>query len=582
MLKLKYTDRVQHNTAAVFFSGNSPEDWLMEINRWNLSMESWECYVVPVSKQSVEPAGLFLIFNGDQPDELELKAPYGVVGKNLFIPVNAILLPQTMASELEDGLLYDKNLMHPQIGLVGFNTSDQIHLADLLELPEANDQRWNLAIQGLKSSVKLTEIRVDQPTPEDILENLMDLIDPHPLKEIFKGKKERAKGMEEIVDRLKEGALLKLLQATRKLDDYLWDFTDSNNSYSDQSTEGLLGRLENWVSKKLEALHKKQKAEIERLLQLFEENPDEALRYSIPLQGPYAGRGMAPPSSHLSRHNTNFNLNRLGGGSSIDWWEIGGENYSNLRIKYKRTAEKLLLAKDYRKAAYIYAHLLGDYHAAARALVQGRYYREAAVLYKDHLKNIPEAAKCLEQGGLLLEAIELYKELKRSEKAGDLYSQLEQREQAAKHYEMAIEQVVAQDNFLEAVRIVREKLEQPERAKEVLLQGWDVSRQGEDCLKQYFDMIDYDEQEAFDKEIRQIFDFRTPKDKQQDFLNVLLHINDQRVGNKKNDTSRAIAYEILSGQIKDGKRNKLRLLKRFVPEDRMIGSDCNRFNHLSK
>ena len=86
----------------------------------------------------------------------------------------------------------------------------------------------------------------------------------------------------------------------------------------------------------------------------------------------------------------------------------------------------------YRRAAYIYAHLLGDFTNAAAALVAGKHWREAAVLYRDKLKRPEMAAKCLEQGGLWAEAIEFYEQLGDFEKVGDLYAQLEQPEEAEK------------------------------------------------------------------------------------------------------------------------------------------------------
>src|SRR6185369_12890361 len=74
----------------------------------------------------------------------------------------------------------------------------------------------------------------------------------------------------------------------------------------------------------------------------------------------------------------------------------------------------------HRRAAYIYAELLGDLVSAANAFKQGKLFREAALLYEDHLKNPLEAARCLAEGGLLLEAIELFEKLERWLDVADL------------------------------------------------------------------------------------------------------------------------------------------------------------------
>ena len=86
---------------------------------------------------------------------------------------------------------------------------------------------------------------------------------------------------------------------------------------------------------------------------------------------------------------------------------------SQLRAKYMELAGREMRLGRYRRAAYIYAHLLGDLTNAAAALIAGKHWREAAVLYRDRLKRPEMAAKCLEQGGLWAEAIEFYEQLER-------------------------------------------------------------------------------------------------------------------------------------------------------------------------
>lgn len=582
LLQLKHTNSVQHQTAAAFLRGKAPSLWLEEINRWEISPLSLTCYIIPVSRQSVEPAGLLVIFKDGARTKLALKDPYGIIANRLLVPVHAILQPEVKASELEAQWLYDWQLLHPVIGMVGFNDSDQLDLSGLLSYSEAQEVDWSLAKSGVLSMAKLTEIKVEQPSSDEVLEALRELIDPKHLSDMPRKEEEGTNAVEEMLNKFSKSALQQALRATRNLNDKLWDMTSDSTSNVSGDEDGLLGKVENWILKKLEELEKKRNAEIDRLLKLFEDNPEEALKYSIPLEGPYAGRGIAPPSSRLFRHGTNFNLRGLGGGRRVDAWNIAGTNYQNLRAKYQKAAQQLIKAKDFRKAAYIYAHLLGDFRSAANVLVQGKHYREAAVLYKDHLKNISAAANCLEQGGLYLEAIDLYLEIGMHERAAYAYDYLGQDKQAQKQFEITVTKALKNDDYLHAVRLVADKLKQPERARELLLEAWNVSEQGEACLKQYFNLIKRTAPKKVDQEIIRIFDHQTPKEKENTFLNVLLDVNAQLGNDKPLDASRTIAYKILSAQIKNGQLDRLKTLKQFVPNDRLIASDCHRFKQQAK
>ena len=164
---------------------------------------------------------------------------------------------------------------------------------------------------------------------------------------------------------------------------------------------GLFQRLESWLGGRIDNLEQKRQNEIERLLKLFGENLEEALKYAIPLGGPYQDRGAAPPSARLGARATDFNLRGLGGGGRADVWNLDAYR-DNLGLQYRQAATREIEAGRFKKAAYIYAHLLADFHSAALTLEQGGFYREAAALYQDHLNNRLAAAKCLENGGLLI------------------------------------------------------------------------------------------------------------------------------------------------------------------------------------
>jgi tetratricopeptide (TPR) repeat protein len=339
---------------------------------------------------------------------------------------------------------------------------------------------------------------------------------------------------------------------------------------------GLLGRLSQRLSGRIENLEQKRQTEIERLLRLFRDNPAEALRYAIPLGGAYQSRGTAPPSATLGPRDTNFNPGALGGGQAADGWDVGPYQFDLLR-QYQAAAQQEAAAGHYQKAAYIYAHLLNDFHGAAQALEQGGLFREAAVLHKDHLHNPLAAARCLERGGLLLEAAELFAAENQHEKAGDLYQQLEQPERATRHYEVALTRLTEDRAYLEAAQLAATKLMAPERAQPLLLRGWQESRQAESCLRQYFELAAAAPEADLGAEVRAVYQQRTPPARRVELLQVLAGLSEQHPQPELQATAREVAYEVVSAEAAAGNAAPLQLLHHFLPPDRLLAADVSRY-----
>ena len=101
-----------------------------------------------------------------------------------------------------------------------------------------------------------------------------------------------------------------------------------------------------------------------------------------------------------------------------------------LLAKYRELANREKRLKRYRRAAYIYAELIGDVETAAAVLEEGKHFREAAEIYRKHLHKPLLAARTYESGGLFREAVEIYEELELWEEAGDVYGKMEQSSKA--------------------------------------------------------------------------------------------------------------------------------------------------------
>jgi hypothetical protein len=635
LLTLQYHEAVQRPACAAFLRGPDPAAWLREIGRWGLAATALRCYLVPESVQSGQLAGLFVVVLDGAALPHDVLEPYGVVADQLFVPVQAVLWPATTPEELRAALLWPRQLLHPSIGLVGFDTSDALDLTTLLTCGPPRPTDWSLSRAGHPPKARLQRVRVLPATAEEVVQSIQQEVGSTPLTELPGRAADTSGTVHQLLDKTRGGMLktglwivralraglgsqvLKLLGITAGLILGLVLLLSLVNNVAHGGTQligiivgivlffvlrglpgsghtsvsksgrqparpagatssGVLEQAEKWLGGNLNDLEQKRQNEIERLLRLFGENMEEALKYAIPLGGPYQDRGTAAPSTHLAPRATDFNLGRLGGGGRADVWNI--DTYrQELQRSYEAAAQQEAQAGRYQKAAYIQAHLLGNYYAAAKVLEQGGFFREAAALLQDHLKNLPAAAQCLESGGLLLEAAELYVELQQHEKAGDLYQQLEQPELAGRHYERGVEILLGNQDQLAAARILGEKLAAPVRAQQVLLQGWAGTRQPENCLKQYFAVAAATPGADLSAHVREIFQQHTPAERRVTLLEVLAAVNEQHPAPELLTTSCAVAYEVVSAEAGAGNTAPLALLRHFLPNDRLIAADASRY-----
>lgn len=574
-LKLIWSETTHHPVHAAFIEGGSPEHWLAEINRWGIPFRELACYVLPESLRSVQAAGLLVVFKRHETAQgLELKAPYTKVAERLYIPIHTAVFPEIGADEWGRLLSWDVQVLHPSIGLAGFHDTDRLDPAVLFADAPVTGTDWSLAHPGLPARPRLEYIEVRRPSPQDIVNSIREDMDTRPLRDIPKEEDDEPTPLQKALDDAKRGVIKGTLNALDKLNDVLPESPNGSGS-------GWLNKFQDWLIKNLEELERRRNNELQRLVNLFDKNIDEALKYAIPLDDTYAPRGTAPPTWKLGPRSTSFDLSRIGGGGAADTWDAGAY-YNDLRTQYNRAAEMAIQKGDFRKAAYIYAHLLSNFHLAANVLRQGGHYREAAVLYKDHLKNLPAAAECLEQGGYYQEAAEVCETLYRFEKAGDLYLQIGQVEKAAVCFEKSLKSALNNADHLEGARIVHDKLQQPERAKEILLQGWHGNKQAEPCLKKYFEWTLEQEPEKTRQRLQEIFEQQMPPARQALLLNVLLHLNELPVSSDTRDTSRFIAYEIVGKAAERGDLSQLKTLPKFLPADRLLAGDTSRFVHHKK
>jgi len=578
-LELKYREQFTGQAAAALIPGRDAAVWLTEINNWGISPATLRCFVLPESIRDRQASGLLVIFKGPVP--AELRYSYQQVSEGFFIPCQACLFPEVTTTELAALKAWPVQVFHPAIGLVGYELSDELNLTELISWPMELPSAWRTGFPPPVVYPRLQSIRLEAEAEAlDTVAALQALIAQKPLDEIPEAEEAggKLKKYSNKVLRLLSTVGLWLLLILAFIGKLIFGilqafFGGKQPSYQPQR-QGWLQQLENWVNSRLKDLAKQRDSELNRLVKLFDKNKDEALNYAIPLNSPYLNRGTAAPSGKLTRRSTNMGFGGFGGGRA-DFWDLG-EYRAVLRQRYLDTAAQAIAAGDYKKAAYVHAHLLGDLFTAAQILKDGKHYREAAVLYKDHLNNKARAAECLESGGLLGEAIPIYVELQQYEKVGDLYTQLGQEGRARDYYSDTVRQLLEARDYLNACRLTIDKMKDREAGREILLTGWKDNRQPEVCLTRYFDSVADPETELIPT-VKAVYSNHVSLRKSTAFLEVLADLS-ARPGNESLRTEAlGITYQVVQRQTARGDHSALRLLPKFLPDDRLVGHDTNRF-----
>jgi len=215
--------------------------------------------------------------------------------------------------------------------------------------------------------------------------------------------------------------------------------------------------------------------------------------------------------------------------------------------------------------------LLNDNYRGAKTLEDGGLYNEAAVIYLKKLKNKSEAASCFEKAKQYQKSIELYKELEQKEKVGDLYMQINDTKNANSYYQMVVDDYVNNDQMVKASLIYRKKMDVPEEAQKILLQGWEQNKDAFNCLNNYF--VNINNVDNLNYTIQDLY-LKTPSDKKLIYLEAMKH--EFKKDLKLQETTRNIAYEIIAENI-ENHSSIINELKHFNPKDEVILKDISRY-----
>lgn len=473
------SERAPRKVQAWFIPGNQVERWLNELVRCGLAEVDTRLYVVPCSQSDRSAAGILAVPSNESEGSA---SPSGFgccwIGKRLCVPADADLSPPLSAEEA-DALCGDTIvLLHPTLGASRFAPEDFILLWQLLVAPSLIPSSWNQSRLGPSLHPDLTQITLlSPPRIEEVFGNVPDTIGNLPLSELAQLAHDPGPSAPTLADKLKD-------LVARGIEGIAGQATETPGS------KEWANPLSDWARRRCqqeeENLQAARQQELQRLLSQLEENPEAGLQYAIPIAN-LPHRGLAPSRSRLGARLPDYNARKLGG-EAADFWETPADVQAKLRRTYTELANRELRLMNFRRAAYIFAHLLGDFASAANALKQGKHFREAAVLYEERLQSPAQAAQCLEEGELLQDALQLYQKLGTKNDIARIHEKRGDQRAAHEVWQQMVNEYCAEQDYLEAAKLLEEKLGLPDEAARRLQEAWPDSPQSLPCLHALFEL----------------------------------------------------------------------------------------------
>ena len=611
--------QAQRETTAWFVPGVDVPTWFAELSLWNIPLEALVLLPVPRSFETSIPAGVLVVDSGRESDDRRAHhkrdrgcrsarvIAYGSVTRRLFVPVDARLVPAIGDAELE-ALLPDDHcdyVWHPSSGFLRFDPADRLTVADLLQAPPERSANWDRAIPGLVFRSRIVTLEPDeQLTAEDVLQQAASDIGsqsskpgdlpPAPdewlggtLNQISKPVRHGIRSLLDWLGRQRAGKIPPSVGNTpSKLPGWV-QLGLAPFSFAAGATALAASKLLQRIGSLPFIDQLTRSREIDRLMHLLKQDPDQGLRFALPLNRTDLSRGIAAPTNRLFSRNISFDLGRLGGGGPADFWDIPADQQVDLMRQYRELALREIRLGRHRRAAYIYSELLNDMVSAAGALEAGSHFREAAVLFRERLKRPSDAARCLEHGGLLDEAAELYVELGQFELAADLYLRLDRRDEADRLLNSWVDQLVESGDLRNASRVLCDKLQDPDRAIRVLESGWPRSNGAQWCLQELF--LLWGKHQRHDDARNRILGLRSEtagsnvtKMLTATLVKVSVEYPDAAVRDLAADSTLILVGRTLREASSSDTIEMLAHVRRLAPGDRLLSRDCDRFQRAKE
>ncbi len=545
-------------------------EWLEQIELLDLTLADIQVFAIPnTTANSIW--GCFVISADFDKTKIGKNQLCQKVITNLYIPEKAALFPSLSIVEIDALFEKGKHIIHPEFGLV--TLTEKVDWQQLIITPKFEQINSVKPNAGVYIPNVIKSFQLKPVSPEEMLKQLDEKAFP---------KKQKMPNEElNILEKLKLLGLKTLFNSKKEGTKTTSEKTPLLNALENISNKLFKNRNGNWsenLQQDFEELEKRNQAAIDQFLEMLKNNPEEALKYAIPLDEHGSTRGNSDMGQFslslrwMSLLFSEMGIGSGGSGGSIDL----GDKYFILQQQYHKTAEDLLAKNEFQKAAFVYLKLLKNPYKAAEALEKGKYYSEAAaIFYKNNFKK--NAAECYEKGKMTNEAINIFKELKDNEKVGDLYSTLHNTKEANVYYNLVADNYITNNQFIKASVVYKNKMHDASLGQQVLLKGWNNNIEAINCLNSYLTNIP--DLKLVEQEINRIYKTEITTQNREQFLTVVQYQFDKNHPFK--DDLKEIGYNIIAEQIPFNK-SIVSELKVFNKTDKELTKDMVRFKINNK
>lgn len=567
-LKIKPYHKNIYPLSALIINGSSVYSWLTEIEYMGLT--SNDCTVYPLPSETANSVGgcFIIVHKPIKGIAIGKNERCQKVTENLYISENSILSPCLGESEFDE-LFKEKHLFHPHYGLVELESP--IDFGTIFSIPDTLKKKVTKPSKPAFVPKSIHRFQIQPIPPEEVMKTLEESAFP---------KQEQLEDKPlSVAEKAQYATLKKLFKKKEEIGGKVIEKT-SLLSNIEKLFRPLTKNVDSWtdnLKKNFEDLDRRNQKELDKLLDMLKDNPDEALKYALPLDGEGTGRGEEVGEFRLSRIWNSFSLNQsYGSGRASGGYINLNKGYDRLREQYQQTAQALISEGKYEKAAFVYMKLLKDFYAAADALEKGKMYVEAATVYLEKTANKEAAAKCFVKANMIEKAIELYVSMKEYETVGDLYMQINKEAQAFNFYTKLASEYLNAQKHIKAAEVFKQKMDNTKAAQRILFDGWTEDKNALNCLHVYFQNIENEEELM--SEIKAIYDNGLKKNKKDIFIKALKGEYKRREDLRPE--LKEIAYEIVSDLVAENPY-KLSYLEYFNNEDRHLKKDIMRYQMVA-
>lgn len=565
-MELRIKPHIKNNypLGAICIKTDDVSVWVKEIQRMGFSLDMTQVYPIP----NIRPNtiwGCMILLGNHKVIDLGKNIYLQCVNGNVYIPENALLFPTISTEELTKLFPTHIYVFHPEFGLV--ELAEPVLWESLVGQPILKNTQVTSPSKPIFIPSEIRSFQIKPISPENVLEEMAAKAFPTHKNitddSLSVWEKMKLYSLRSLFDRKKNGDGSHTIAKTGLLN----AFEKIRGLFSKNTHKGI-----EELQERFEDLENRNQKAIDRLLEMFKKNPDEALKYAIPLDGDGITRGGERGGFNLSKRWFDFSLFGGSGGGNSGSVVMENDQFMQLNKQYRETAEELKRKKEFQKAAFIYIKLLKDYYGAGQAMEEGKLYQEAAAIHIKLTKDKTRAADCYEKGSMYNEAIDIYKELGSNEKVGDIYSTIGQKKEANVYYGKVAEGYTNNYQYVKASLIYRNKMGNAELGQSILMDGWRTNRDAYKCLNNYFNNIDDSKQ--LGQAINHVYNNEMAEHKRVDFLNVIK--TEYQKKNGLEEPIRDIAYEIIAEELKKdaGFASELR---HFNQKDNELTKDTMRY-----